>query len=264
MTRRLSSVAAIAAALVIAEAASIAGCAVSNPPDLTPDTPTGLPGLDASYEAAPATSDDAVLPEAGSGDGGKKDASALVATDSGNDAALGPPKPAQGEVLITEVMYNPSGSEPRSEWFEVRCMASASRSLGGLTILDGAGRTHVIAAGTVIAPGEYVLFVRDTATATAQKVPAAAILYEYGTGLADTAGVILLNGATGSVSLHDGATQIAQAPYGGWFSQSGGHSVQLKILDYAQSASPTSWCLSGSAWTAGSDMGTPGAASDCP
>ena len=142
--------------------------------------------------------------------------------------------------------------------------ASNQRTLSGLTLVDSGGRTHTIAPGVILDPGAYALLVRNQTTAISLKVPAAAILYEYGTGLADTAGILLLNGATGKVSLVDGQTIIAQAPYGGWFTQTGGATVQMKTLEYAKSTSASSWCLSQSAWTTGSDKGTPGAASDCP
>ena len=95
-------------------------------------------------------------------------------------------------------------------------------------------------------------------------MPQTAIAYEYGTGLPDNAGILLTNGATGAVSILNGAATLASAPYGGWYSQSGGSSVQLKVLDPALTTSKTSWCLSLTAWTAGSEKGTPGAAEDCP
>ena len=95
-------------------------------------------------------------------------------------------------------------------------------------------------------------------------MPAAAILYEYGTGLPDNAGVQLANGDTGGLWIAFGASTIAQAPYGGWYSQSGGSSVQLKTLTYADGAKKDSWCVSFNAWTTGSGKGTPGAAEDCP
>lgn len=196
-------------------------------------------------------------------------------TAAGPDDDAGPPdtgappagpasKPAQGEVLITEVMYDPSGTEPTTEWIEVHNKASSARLLGGLTIVDGGNRTHVIAAAITIAPGAYVVLARDKAAATAAKVPAAAIVYEYGKGLASSTGIQLANGGTGGVSLRDGASTIAQAAYGGWFSQSGGSSIQLKTLTYPGSLQKSNWCLSSGAWTTGSDKGTPGAGSDCP
>jgi hypothetical protein len=53
-------------------------------------------------------------------------------------------------------------------------------------------------------------------------------------------------------------------PYGPWFSQSGGSSIQLKALDAAKESTSAGWCLSLNIWTSGSEKGTPGAADDCP
>lgn len=167
-------------------------------------------------------------------------------------------------MLITEVMYDPFGTEPAGEWFELHNVASSARTLSGLSIVDGGNRTHTIGAGITIDPGAYVVFARVKTSAVAGKVPATAIVYEYGAGLPDNGGIQLANGTTGGLYLRDGATQIAQADYGGWYSQSGGSSVQLKTLTYAGSAQMSGWCLSLNVWTTGSDKGTPGAASDCP
>jgi hypothetical protein len=247
------------------------GCAMGGPPDTTPDPTTGLPGVDVGNDPKPAPGTKSA--EAGTGgstgttgsdpDAGTK--SSLAPPDAAApDAAPVVPKPSAGEVLITEVMYATFTPEPASEWFEVHSTAASVRSLGGLTIKDGSGRTHPIAAGLTIAPGAYLVLARNKAAAITAKVPAAAIAYEYGAGLPDNAGILLTNGATGGVSLVDGATNIATAPYGGWFSQSGGSSVQLKVLDPTLTNTKASWCLSLNAWTTGAEKGTPGAAEDCP
>jgi len=253
------------------------GCAQSGVGDLTPEIDPSLPELDASWSPSPGETPSAKVPEAGKRDSGRSSTPddddptppTAVAPDAGGDDTEEPsgsaaPKPSQGEVLITEVMYDPFSSEPASEWFEVHNTSSGVRTLSGLTIADGGKRTHVIGAGVTIDPGAYLVLARSKAAAIAAKVPAAAIAYEYGTGLPDNAGIQLANGSTGGVWLEDGATTIAQADYGGWYSQSGGSSVQLGTLTYAASGQRASWCLSLSPWTAGSDKGTPGAPGDCP
>lgn len=243
----------------------VVACAPADPAEIDPAIDPAMPSVDASSSARPAegtTEADAGAADASKKDGGKPPP---PPKDAGpDDAAPGVARPAAGEVLVTEVMYNPFGPEPGSEWFEVHNKAASARALSGLTITDGSGRTHVIGAGVVIDAGAYVVIARDKATAVAQKVPAGVIVYAYGAGLPDNAGVLLLNGATGKVSLSDGATTITESAYGGWYSQSGGSSVQLKVLEAAASAQQASWCLSLSAWTTGSEKGTPGAPSDCP
>jgi hypothetical protein len=280
----------LGSALAIAASGSVSACATSEPVDLSSDVDPTLPSVDAGGTSIPVPRGDAGGSSSGSSDATEEDSSAPPSDESGSSGASssgasssggssgasssggssgssgssGAPKPAQGEVLITEVMYNPFGTEPDTEWFELHNVTASARSLSGLTIADGGGRTHTIGAGVTIAPGAYVVFARATSAAVAAKVPAASIAYEYGEKLPSNAGIQLANGDTGGLSLKSGGTTIAQAPYGGWFSQSGGSTAQLDVLDYAASASEASWCLSSTAWTAGSDKGTPGAASDCP
>jgi hypothetical protein len=251
------------------------GCAMSAPADTSPDLDPSLPGVQAggndptpapgtpetkSAEAGSSPTNDA----SGATDAGSKASPVPDASPPPVDAAPAVPRPSAGEVLVTEVMYATFTPEPASEWIELHSMVTAERTLSGLTIKDGSGRTHTIGAGLTIAPGAYVVLARNKAAAISAKVPSSAIVYEYGTGLPDNAGILLTNGATGAVSLLNGAATVASAPYGGWYSQSGGSSVQLKVLDPALTASKTSWCLSLTAWTTGSEKGTPGAAEDCP
>ncbi|MBX3192937.1 MAG: lamin tail domain-containing protein [Labilithrix sp.] len=264
----LATAGAVAFALGGALSPIVVGCAMSDPADLSPSVDPSLPGLDASNNPLPAMGD-AARPDTGSPepveDAGSGDATPTIVADAGADT--GPataPKPAPGEVLITEVMYDSLGPEPGSEWIEIHNKATSERTLTGLTIKDGANRTHTIGAGVKIAAGAYALLVRSKTGAATAKVPASVVLYEYGTGLPDTGGVLLANGANGAVSLLNGPVAITSAQYGGWYSQSGGSSVQLKVVSDGQGATPASWCLSLNAWATGSDKGTPGAPQDCP
>ena len=250
------------------------GCAMSPPADTSPDVDPSLPGVDVGNDPTPVPG--AKNAEAGSSASSGSSGSSGDSGNSGNDGKQGlapeggapatapsVTKAAAGDVLLTEVMYDTLTPEPVSEWFELHSTVASERSLSGFTIKDGAGRTHTIGALT-IAPGAYIVLARNKAGAISAKVPSGAIAYDYGTGLPDNAGVLLTNGATGTVVLLDGATTIASAPYGGWYSQSGGSSVQLKVLDPAQASVKASWCLSLNAWATGSEKGTPGAAGDCP
>ena len=245
------------------------GCAMSTPADLTPDVDPHLPGVDAASDPHPAPGSSPASADGGASSGepapGDSGAKALAPADAAPiDAAPPIPKPSPGEVLITEVMYETLTPEPASEWIEVYSAAPSTRTLAGLTLKDGGGRTHLIAQAVTIAPGQYLILARNKAAAISAKVPSASIAYEYGTGLSDNAGVLLANGVTGGIELLNGSVSITASPYGGWFTQSGGSSLQLKALDASQSAAKAGWCLSATAWTAGSGKGTPGAASDCP
>lgn len=255
---------------VIVLAGAAGGCATSEPADLGPDIDPTLPGVDASQGSNPLPGNTGTNDSGTASSGGDaKDAGAkpaAVPDAAPVDAAPVVPKPAPGEVLITEIMYNTlKGAEPDAEWIELHNLASSARTLSGLTLKDGGARTHVIGAGVTIAPGAYVVLARDKSIATGTAlVPASAVVYEYGKGMPSNAGVQLANAASGSITLLNGAATIAHVPYGSWFSQSGGSSIQLDVLTPAQASAKASWCLSFSQWTTGSDKGTPGAASDCP
>ncbi len=173
---------------------------------------------------------------------------------------------ATGDLIITEIMFAPSGFEPQSEWFEIYNATAVPKLLSGLTIEDGYPRTHVIAASPpVIAPAQaYVVLVRDRAVALANVIPAAAIAYEYGADLLPGQGIGLENGAAGAISLWNGDTQLANVPYGPWEMASFGQSIELDALQSLGSDSQPNWCLAQNPWAAGPDYGTPGASNDCP
>lgn len=261
--------------------ASVAGgCASGELDELVPAIDPNLPSVDAgsSPEPVPGTrlptssgeeptdegdgEEDPVGTDAGSssdaGDAGSS-------SDAGDAGSLPPIKPGQGDILITEIMYDPLlGSEPSGEWIEVYNRASSPRTLAGLSLKDGANRTHVIASAVVLAPGAYGVLARSRAGAIATKVPASVIVYEYGAGLADNAGVLLANGSSGGVALFDGSTSLSNVQYGGWFSQGGGSSIQIVNLNPAHVGMKANWCMAQTIWASGADKGTPGVANDCP
>lgn len=203
---------------------------------------------DASTDAKPPP--DASVPDAGG--------------DAGGPADAGIPKPVQGEIVISEVMYDALGTEPGAEWIEIYNKASSSRSLSGLIIRDASNRSHTILPGVTAPPGEYVVLASLRASAVASQVPDTAIIYEYNAGSGTD--VQLANSSSGGVVLLDGTTEVARAKYGalGLGSANNGQSIQLKVLDYASAGSKSNWCYSPTAWAVGSAKGTPGSPSDCP
>ncbi|MDF2693812.1 MAG: hypothetical protein K0S65_2195 [Labilithrix sp.] len=229
-------------------------------------------GKDAGSDASDSGSDAGDAGKDAGPDGGDAGSDAGDAgVDAGNDAGDSGTgtavKPAQGEVVISEVMFNPSTTEPDTEWIEIYNTAAGPRLLSGLVLKDGGTnpeRTHTIGAGVEIAPGAYVVLASKRSALLAANVPAAAIVYEYGSAIQ------LANGSTGSIVLLDGAAEIARAKYGPaapdglGLSSADKQSIQLKVLTYAGAGDKANWCKSSNPWAAGSNPGTPGAASDCP
>jgi hypothetical protein len=247
-------------------ATSVVACAVSvTDPSLVPGAePTSAPPQ-ATEPPTGAATETGARDAAAPSDAGR-DAARAPAPDAGASPTTPAPKPTAGEVLVTEVMFNPSGSEPDAEWIEVYNAASSPRALTGLVLRDGGGRAHTIGGNVVLGAGRYGVLARLTTAAVLAKVPLAAILYEYGAGAAPTAGVLLANGSTGAITLLNGSTTVAAASYGAFFGTQilTGRSAQLKTLTASAAASAAGWCLSSAIWAAGSDRGTPGAPSDCP
>jgi hypothetical protein len=211
-----------------------------------------------------------VNPDSGTGSpdvGDATDDGTFDGGDGGGDSnAPTPVTPSAGDLLITEVMFYPSGPEPQSEWFEVYNPTGMPLLLSGLTIQDGYPRAHVIASNppVVAPPLAYVLLVRNGLAATDNLLPPAAVVYEYGAGLPADQGIQLQNGLAGDVSLWSGTTLLVDVPYGPWGMASVGQSIELASLQFTSNTTQAAWCLGQYSWAAGADYGTPGRASDCP
>ena len=73
-------------------------------------------------------------------------------------ASLGLPRPVQGEVAVTEVMYRSSDDNQSADWFELVGLADHSISLQGCIIGDGtASGDHTIKSPLPMCNGQYVL-----------------------------------------------------------------------------------------------------------
>jgi hypothetical protein len=176
------------------------------------------------------------------------------------------PAPFRGDLLITEVMFDPLGPTPQAEWFEVYNATDSPISLSGLTIQDGYEDSHVIAGSpsVMLAANAYGVLVRDRITAFLVGIPTPSVVYEYGTGLADDQGIELDDGPLAAVSLWNGGVELARVPYGPWDVGSIGQTIELDGLAFDGSDGADRWCLGQNPWTEYSDWGTPGAPSDCP
>ncbi len=231
--------------------------------------PEGASSADPEGSLDAASPSDAVNDDASIDDAQAQEAPGQDATSGASGASSESSVPyapaALGDLLITEVMFAPFGPRPEAEWFEVYNTGNAPALLSGLTIIDGSMHAHTIASGSpVVAPVRaYVLLVRDRATAVANGIPAAAIVYEYGAGLSRDRGVQLDDDSAGAVSLWNEGLELTGAPYGSWGLLALGQSVELGMLQLVGSDLAESWCYAEYPWALGSDYGTPGAPNDC-
>lgn len=69
-----------------------------------------------------------------------------------------------GQVVITEIMYNPASPERvpvRTEWVEVYNAGERAVDLAGWRLADEDGSTGVLSADSVVEPGEAVVLIPD-------------------------------------------------------------------------------------------------------
>lgn len=110
--------------------------------------------------------------------------------------------PAAPHLVLTEVLADPLGPEPMSEWVELRNLGTAEASLLGLQIWDEAGGTPL--PDLRLAPGEIGLIVRDDFVVGPDIVPDAAALAivvpSIGkNGLRNSGETVSLRDATGAI-----------------------------------------------------------------
>lgn len=156
------------------------------------------------------------------------------------------PNPEAGEVLITEVMANPSAVlDLAGEWFEIFNPTGHPLDLAGCSIEDTTG-SHVIAQPLVLFPGAYALLSVNADPATNGGLPA--VDYEYaGITLANTGDLVQLRCPAGII---DGRT---------YASTTSGVSEQ-RGFDYGENL----WCA-GTIPYGNGDLGTPRAQNElCP
>jgi hypothetical protein len=200
------------------------------PPEPTEDQDPNAPEIDAGFHPKRVQGDDepATTPTAPATT--STTPPPRPTTPVADAAPITPSAPiaAHGDVVISEIMYDPTGPEPASEWFEVHNLAAEPRSLLGIVIQDGAGRTHTIAADVVVQPNGYAVLARDARVTST--------VYDYGKGLIDTQGILLANGTTGALSL----VGLDTVKYGLFnFTAANGQSAQLQPDNSWKLAAPT-------------------------
>jgi hypothetical protein len=160
-----------------------------------------------------------------------------------------------GDLLITEIMYDPTAlSDAAGEWIEVYNASPAEINLKDLVIRKATGSGHKISSDVLLPSHKYAVLSRsDTATAAPD--------YVYSSiSLTNTADQIIIN-KYGTNGL-DG-TIICSVSYSSalGFPTGSGSSIQLDLSSYDVESAKlgTNWCTSKLAFTTG-DKGSPGSA----
>ncbi len=176
-----------------------------------------------------------------------------------NDGTRTPPGTiAFGDLLITEIMYDPSSlSDTEGEWFEIYNHSGQSVDLQDLVLERDDINRHVITESIELPPGAFYVFQRSL------QATGATNSYVYGSAitLSNTGAVLsIYNKDTGT---GPGAL-IFSVNYGdSGFPGGTGASIGLNpgMLNPADAISGTSWCTSTSVYSTG-DSGTPGTMND--
>lgn len=163
----------------------------------------------------------------------------------------------EGDLVLSEVMINPSGDNTRREWFEVYNATTSSVDLQGLVITGKTGETQTVSSSVVVAARDYALFaVKSTNNGD---LPTVDYVYTRSVGRFD-------NG-TDTISISYDTTTFDTLSWtsSGDFHATLGYSLQLdpwrnvaRVNDNAEY-----WCEGQTSYGAGG-YGTPGSANeDC-
>ncbi len=165
---------------------------------------------------------------------------------------------AAGDLVINEIMNNPSAvGDSEGEWFEVYNATGADIDINGYTIFDNDIDTHVIDAGgpLLVPAGGFLVLGNNTDIGTNGGAPVA---YSYG-------GSWFLSNSGDEIVIADTAlVEIDRVEYDGGplFPDPTGNSMALIDPTFDNNVG-ANWCNSSTTMTGG-DLGTPGAANDCP
>jgi hypothetical protein len=171
--------------------------------------------------------------------------------DSGAVDGTSARPPGAGEVVVTEALVNPAGTDTGREWIEIASRSSAPLDLSGLHLAD-ANAVDVAAPAGVIAPGARLVLGQS---ADASKNGGAPIAIAYGTRLG-------LNNDGEQLSLCIGACAGGLViDHVGWDALAAAYDGHAMVFDRDSGAT----CPATRPFGTGGDFGTPGAADDaCP
>lgn len=174
----------------------------------------------------------------------------------GSGAARAEDSPLPGDLIVTEIMQNPSMvSDTAGEWFEVYNATATTLDLAGLTIRDWGTDSFSIGAPVYVSPGEYFVFGREGNPGLNGGLTVDYVFTGMNLGNSDDE-LEIVNG---------GGVVIDTVVWDGGpdFPDPNGASMSLDagILDDLLNDDGLSWCEASSAFGMG-DLGTPGAAND--
>ncbi len=163
-----------------------------------------------------------------------------------------------GDLVITEVMINPSTSDDaRREYFEIYNNSGMEVNLNGLVLSDKDTDSYTIASDYYMIDGDLFLLVAKDVAATNGGLPAADVVYTRSVFRFDNGDEIYLGNGTSYVDQVSWTSGVIPAEGYSW-------SLDPDLWDATSNNSSASWCASTSTYGTG-DRGTPQADNDaCP
>jgi hypothetical protein len=107
-----------------------------------------------------------------------------------------------GDLVINEIMYDPSTSQPDTEWFEVKNVSGRTLDINSCTISDADNNSHMISGASNVNDGDYYIF------GASSSITGVTVDYTYGTGIP------LANTTPGdTIKISCGSTLIDEVSY---------------------------------------------------
>ena len=163
---------------------------------------------------------------------------------------------AEGDLVITEIMVNPSRvADPEGEWVELLNTTSRELTLNGLTLSSTGDEDHRVQSGAPItlAPGALIVIGGELVSTDNGGVDVDAAW----------AGLSLKNSGGDSFAVKVGDLVIDEVAWdgGATFPNPEGASLSLSpsALTSALNDIGSSWCIATAAWGDETDLGSPGA-----
>ena len=235
----------------------IGGCGLS---PLAPEAVNTRDSTSYTGDSAQFDSDDSVggsgSGEGGSGGGRGSGGSDDDGSEGGDGGSTGPTSPQPGDIVISELMINPSAVDDQNgEWFEITNLTESRLDLSGLQISDD-GVDGTTVEGTIeVAPNSYAVFCSNPAPSQNGGISCDGHYLYASTGdgfaLANSSDEINVRNAAGSM--------LDRFTYGEGFAPVG-RSIGVRRNQRTPTAndSENAWC-SQSGSLPGGDQGTPGA-----
>ena len=177
--------------------------------------------------------------------------------DNNCDGAIDDGLWSEGDLVITEIMNNPSAvADTYGEWFEVQNQSDRDLLLNGLTIVSSSGgEEHLVTPESgvyiTLAPGEYMIFgisgeERDNGGVD--------VGYVYDD--------ITLSNESDTLSLMQGSNLVDAVEWDGGTTYPDPEGASLTLdpgfLDDELNDNAVYWCEATLVWTGSTDMGSPG------